>query len=32
MNFPGKDFWYDWGGANEWIFKQVNAIQGDVLR
>jgi len=29
LSFPGKEVWYDWGGANEWLFQQINAIHGD---
>ena len=28
MDIPGKEIWYDWGGANVWLFKQVNSFAG----
>lgn len=27
MSLDSKEVWYDWGGANEWLFKQVNGIR-----
>lgn len=30
MSFLDKAFWYDWDGANEFIFKLINSLQGDV--
>lgn len=29
ISIPGKEFWYDWGGLNVWLFRQVNAIHGN---
>ena len=29
MNLPGKEVWYDWDGANEWLFKHINSIHNE---
>lgn len=28
ITIPGKEFWYDWGGLNVWLFRQINGIHG----
>jgi len=31
MIIPGKEVWYGWNGGNEWLFRQINGIQGGDL-
>ncbi|MDE3060841.1 MAG: phosphatase PAP2 family protein [Pseudomonadota bacterium] len=30
ITIPGKEFWYDWGGLNVWLFRHINGVHGSL--